>query len=81
MSQCKQACRWGTPAKLFDGPTMHSVDAVRLAAKRAASAEKARLEALITSQQRICWCCGKRCSIGEAAQLTHEAKLIEAQRR
>jgi hypothetical protein len=83
MSTCKQACRWGVPAKLFDGPVMHSVDAVRKAAKRAAkgSAEKDRLEALMASQQRICWTCGKRVSISEAAQLTHEAEFIAAQRR
>ena len=77
MSQtCKQACRWGTPARIFDGPVMHDVSAVRLAARRAAkgSPEKDRLEALLTSQESLCWSCGKRCSEGEAAQLSHEAK-------
>jgi hypothetical protein len=83
MSECRQACRWGVPAKVFDGPVMHSVDAVRLAAKRAAkgSAEKARLENLLTSQAVLCWACGKRCSKGEAAQLSHDAEFVNAQRR
>lgn len=82
VSQCKQACRWGTPAKIFDGPVMHEASAVRLTLKRAGkgSPEAARLAALLTSQQKLCWACGKRCSEGEAAQLSHEAKFIEAQR-
>lgn len=83
MSECKQSCRWGTPAKLFDGPVMHDASAVRLAVKRAAkgSPEKARLENLLQSQQLLCWSCGKRCSKGEAAQLSHAAEFINAQRR
>jgi hypothetical protein len=73
---CKQACRWGIPARIFDGPVMHDVSAVQLAAKRAPknSPEKERLQALVTNQARLCWTCGKRCSEGEAAQLSHEAK-------
>jgi hypothetical protein len=72
---CKQACRFGTPARIFDGPVMHDVSAVRLAAKRAAkgSPERDRLQRLIDTQARLCWSCGKRCSEGEAAQLSHEA--------
>jgi hypothetical protein len=83
MSQCKQTCRWGTPAKLFDGPVMHKVCDVRSAINRAAKGtpERDRLEALITNQARLCWTCGKRVSIGEAAKLTHEAAFIDAQRR
>jgi hypothetical protein len=83
MSNCKQACRWGVPAKLFDGPVMISREDVRKAIKRApkGSPEKDRLEALMVNQARICWTCGKRVSVGEAAQLTHEAAFIDAQRR
>lgn len=83
MNECKQACRWGIPAKVFDGPVMHSVDAVRLAVKRAAKGSEARrrLEALLTSQARLCWTCGKRVSEGEAAQLTYETKFTDAQLR
>ena len=73
---CKKACRWGVPARIFDGPVMHEASAVRLAAKRAAkgSPERARLEGLVINQARLCWTCGKRCSEGEADQLSHEAK-------
>jgi hypothetical protein len=76
VSQCKQACRWGTPARIFDGPVLHKVGDVEKALKHApkGSPEKARLEALLTSQQRLCWCCGKRCSEAEAAKLSGEAK-------
>jgi hypothetical protein len=72
---CKQACRWGVPAKIFDGPVMHKVSDVQSAIKRAAkgSPERARLEGLLASQQRLCWTCGKRVSEGEAAKLSHEA--------
>lgn len=72
---CKQACRWGSPARIFDGPVLHDVSAVQLAAKRAPKGpEKDRLLMLIHSQARLCWTCGKRCSEAEAAQLSHEAK-------
>ena len=76
VSQCKQACRWGTPARIFDGPVMHDVSAVTLAAKRAPknSPEKDRLLMLLHSQSKLCWCCGKRCSEEEAAKLSGEVE-------
>lgn len=72
---CKQACRWGTPAKIFDGPTMISREDVRKAIKRAFKGpEKDRLEALLTGQARLCWTCGRRCSEAEAVQISERAK-------
>lgn len=79
---CKQTCRWGTPARIFDGPVMHSVAETRLAIKRAAKGpERARLENLLTSQACLCWSCGKRCGKAEAARLSQEAEFVNAQRR
>jgi hypothetical protein len=73
---CKQACRWGIPARIFDGPVLHKVGDVEKALKHApkGSPERDRLQRLLDTQQRLCWSCGKRCSEGEAAQLSHEAK-------
>lgn len=80
---CKQVCRWGTPAKIFDGPVLHKVCDVQLALKRVpkGSPERDRLQALLNGQQKLCWSCGIRCSEGEAAKLSYEARFIEAQRR
>ena len=75
MKTCQKACRWGIPARIFDGPVLHKVGDVQKALKHAAkgSPERDRLQALLTSQQVLCWTCGKRCSKGEAAGLSHEA--------
>lgn len=83
MSECKQACRWTTPARVFDGPVMHKVCDVQTAIKKAfkGSPERARLENLLTSQAVLCWSCGKRCSKGEAAELSRDAEFVNAQRR
>lgn len=79
---CKRACRWGAPAKVFDGPTMISRDDVRKAIKRAFKGpERDRLEALLTGQARLCWTCGRRCSEEEADRLIREARFIDAQIR
>lgn len=73
---CKQACRWGAPAKIFDGPAMVSREDVRKAIKRAAKGpEKDRLEALLTSQSKLCWTCGRRCSEAEAVQISERAAI------
>jgi hypothetical protein len=75
MMTCKNACRWGVPAKLFDGPAMISRDDVRRAIRRAFKGpEKDRLEALLTDQARLCWTCGRRCSEAEAVQISERAK-------
>lgn len=80
--ECRNACRWGAPANVFDGAKMISREDVRKAIKRAFKGpERDRLEALLTSQSKLCWSCGKRCSEAEAAKLSYEAKFIEAQLR
>jgi hypothetical protein len=72
---CKNACRWGAPAKVFDGPVMISRDDVHKAIKRAFKGpEKDRLEALLQAQSKLCWTCGRRCSEAEAAQISERAK-------
>lgn len=72
---CKNACRWGTPANVFDGPVMISRDDVRKAIKRAAKGEeKDRLQAMLDSQARLCWTCGRRCSEAEAVQISERAQ-------
>jgi hypothetical protein len=72
---CKNACRWGTPATLYDGPAMRTVAETKLALKRAAknSPEAARLQVLLTNQSRLCWTCGRRCSEAEAVQISERA--------
>jgi hypothetical protein len=74
MMTCKRTCRWGHPARIFDGPVLHKVGDVEKALKNApkGSPEKDRLQALLDTQQRLCWCCGKRCSEAEAAKLSSE---------
>jgi hypothetical protein len=72
---CKNACRWGTPANVFDGPVMIPVASLRIAIKRAAKGEeKDRLQDLMTSQSRLCWTCGRRCSEAEAVQISERAR-------
>lgn len=72
---CKRACRWGTPANIFDGPAMIPIATVRIAIKRAAKGpEKDRLQAMLDNQARLCWTCGRRCSKAEAAQFSERAK-------
>jgi hypothetical protein len=73
---CKQQCRWGFPAKIYDGPVMTTVEAAKLKLKRAArnSPEADRLKNLLASQEVLCWTCGKRCSKGEAAELSRIAQ-------
>jgi hypothetical protein len=75
MMTCKNACRWGAPAKIFDGPVMRTVPDVRLELKRTSKGpEKDRLAALLTSQARLCWTCGRRCSEAEAVQFSERAR-------
>jgi hypothetical protein len=74
MMTCKNACRWGTPAKVFDGPVMLKVcDVQTRITKTGKGPERERLKALLTSQQKLCWTCGRRCSEAEAVQISERA--------